>query len=81
MFPLSTFQFSIYLIIPYFLIACDVVSSEPMKENNPLKSAPNCIVTPHMAWAPVESRQRIADCTERSIRAFLSGKPVNTVNL
>lgn len=61
--------------------ACDVVSSEPMKENNPLKSAPNCIVTPHMAWAPVESRQRIADCTERSIRAFLSGKPINTVNL
>lgn len=61
--------------------ACDVVSSEPMKENNPLKSAPNCIVTPHMAWAPVESRQRIADCTQRSIRAFLEGNPINTVNL
>ena len=61
--------------------ACDVVSSEPMKENNPLKSAPNCIVTPHMAWSPVESRQRIADCTERSIRAFLDGNPINTVNL
>lgn len=61
--------------------ACDVISSEPMKENNPLKSAPNCIVTPHMAWAPVESRQRIASCTERSIRAFLEGSPINTVNL
>lgn len=61
--------------------ACDVVSSEPMKESNPLKSAPNCIVTPHMAWSPVESRQRIADCTERSIRAFLDGNPINTVNL
>ena len=61
--------------------ACDVVSSEPMKESNPLKSAPNCIVTPHMAWAPVESRQRIADCTQRSIRAFLEGHPVNTVNM
>lgn len=61
--------------------ACDVVSCEPMKQDNPLKSAPNCIVTPHMAWAPVESRQRIADCTERSIRAFLEGKPINTVNL
>lgn len=61
--------------------ACDVVSSEPMKESNPLKSAPNCIVTPHMAWSPVESRQRIADCTERSIRAFLNGNPINTVNL
>ena len=61
--------------------ACDVVSSEPMKKDNPLKSAPNCIVTPHMAWAPVESRQRIADCTERSIRAYLDGNPVNTVNM
>ena len=61
--------------------ACDVVSAEPMKADNPLKSAPNCIVTPHMAWAPVESRQRIADCTERSIRAFLEGSPINTVNL
>lgn len=61
--------------------ACDVVSAEPMKADNPLKSAPNCIVTPHMAWAPVESRQRIADCTERSIRAFLEGNPINTVNM
>ena len=61
--------------------ACDVVSSEPMQAENPLKSAPNCIVTPHMAWAPVESRQRIVNCTERSIRAFLEGTPINTVNM
>lgn len=61
--------------------ACDVVSAEPMKADNPLKSAPNCIVTPHMAWAPVESRKRIQDCTERSIRAFLEGSPINTVNM
>ena len=61
--------------------ACDVVSAEPMAENNPLKSAPNCIVTPHMAWAPIESRKRIQDCTERSILAFLDGKPINTVNM
>ena len=60
--------------------ACDVVSAEPMKLENPLRTAPNCIVTPHMAWAPKESRQRIADCTERSIRAFLEGNPLNTVN-
>lgn len=60
--------------------ACDVVSAEPMKLANPLRTAPNCIVTPHMAWAPKESRQRIADCTERSIRAFLEGRPINTVN-
>ena len=61
--------------------ACDVVSTEPMAESNPLKSAPNCIVTPHMAWAPIESRKRIQDCTQRSIRAFLDGKPINTVNM
>ena len=59
----------------------DVVCSEPMAENNPLLGTPNCIVTPHMAWAPVESRQRIMDCTQRSIQAFLDGKPINTVNL
>ena len=61
--------------------ACDVISSEPMAESNPLKSAPNCIVTPHMAWAPIESRKRIQDCTDRSIQAFLEGKPINTVNM
>lgn len=61
--------------------ACDVISAEPMAENNPLKSAPNCIVTPHMAWAPIESRMRIQDCTDRSIQAFLEGKPINTVNM
>ena len=60
--------------------ACDVVSAEPMKKDNPLRTAPNCIVTPHMAWAPKESRQRIADCTEKSIRAFMDGNPINTVN-
>ena len=61
--------------------ACDVISTEPMRVDNPLKDAPNCIVTPHMAWAPIESRKRIQDCTERSIRAFLDGNPINTVNL
>jgi len=61
--------------------ACDVISAEPMKAENPLKNAPNCIVTPHMAWAPIESRIRIQECTERSIRAFLDGKPINTVNM
>ena len=61
--------------------ACDVISAEPMAENNPLKTAPNCIVTPHMAWAPVESRKRIQECTDRSIQAFLAGSPINTVNM
>ncbi|MBQ5866815.1 MAG: D-2-hydroxyacid dehydrogenase [Oscillospiraceae bacterium] len=61
--------------------ACDVISAEPMTENNPLKTAPNCIVTPHMAWAPIESRKRIQECTDRSIQAFLAGSPINTVNM
>ncbi len=60
--------------------AADVVSAEPIHQDNPLLTAPNCILTPHMAWAPIESRKRIIDCTIRSIRAFLAGKSVNTVN-
>ena len=60
--------------------AVDVVSSEPIKKANPLLTAPNCIITPHMAWAPIESRQRILDCTVSSIQAFLDGTPINTVN-
>ena len=61
--------------------AVDVISKEPMDAQNPLLNAPNCIITPHMAWAPIESRQRIMDCTERSIAAFLAGAPINTVNM
>jgi len=60
--------------------AVDVAAVEPIPADSPLLTAPNCIITPHMAWAPVESRQRILDCTIRSIRAYLSGSPVNTVN-
>ena len=60
--------------------AVDVVSKEPIDPNNPLLTAPNCIITPHMAWAPIESRQRLLDCTVRSIEGFLAGNPVNTVN-
>lgn len=61
--------------------AVDVVSREPILESNPLLSAPNCIITPHMAWAPTESRQRILECTMRSIQGFLAGKLVNTVKM
>lgn len=60
--------------------AMDVAAVEPIPADSPLLTAPNCILTPHMAWAPVESRQRILDCTVRSIRAFLDGTPINTVN-
>lgn len=61
--------------------AGDVVCAEPMVANSPMMGTPNCILTPHMAWAPIESRQRIMDCTQRSIQAFLEGNPINTVNL
>lgn len=61
--------------------AVDVVSKEPMERTNPLLTAPNCIITPHMAWTPIESRQRIIDCTIHSIRGYLAGNPVNVVNM
>ena len=60
--------------------ALDVVSSEPINDDNPLLSARNCLITPHISWAPKESRQRIMDCTEENIRCFLAGKPQNVVN-
>ncbi len=60
--------------------ALDVVYTEPIREDNPLLKARNCIITPHISWAPKESRQRIMDCTVSNIRAFLEGKPVNVVN-
>ena len=58
----------------------DVVSTEPIKADNPLLKAPNCIITPHMSWGSQGSRQRIMDCTVNNIRAFLSGAPENVVN-
>lgn len=61
--------------------AVDVVSQEPMKETNPLLSTRKCIITPHIAWAPVESRQRLLDTVVENVRAFLNGMPQNVVNL
>jgi len=60
--------------------AVDVVSREPIKADNPLLTAPNCLITPHISWAPKESRQRIMEGTAQNICAFLSGKPINVVN-
>ena len=59
----------------------DVVSTEPIKADNPLLSVPNCIITPHISWAPKESRSRIMDSTVENIRAFLAGKPVHVINM
>ena len=58
----------------------DVVSTEPIRAENPLLTAKNCLITPHISWAPKEARQRILDCTTQNLRAFLDGLPVNVVN-
>lgn len=60
--------------------AVDVVSTEPIKGDNPLLSAPNCIITPHISWAPKESRQRLMNIAVDNVKQFLAGTPVNVVN-
>ena len=60
--------------------AVDVVSVEPIVGSNPLLTAKNCIITPHMSWAAVEARGRIVQITAGNIRAFLDGKRQNVVN-
>lgn len=64
--------------LAYF--AADVVSKEPIAADNPLLTAKNCILTPHIAWAPKETRIRLHQITTENVRAFLSGKPQNVVN-
>lgn len=59
--------------------AIDVVSEEPMKANNPLLTAKNCIITPHIAWAPKEARLRLMQIAVENLKAFLGKKPVNVV--
>ena len=60
--------------------ACDVVSTEPIQSDNPLLSAKNIIITPHIAWAPIESRKRLMDYTIENIKKYIEGNPVNVVN-
>lgn len=58
----------------------DVVSTEPIKADNPLLGAPNCIITPHISWASKESRQRLMDFAVDNLVQYLNGTPVNVVN-
>ncbi|MBP2657664.1 MAG: Glycerate dehydrogenase [Firmicutes bacterium] len=60
--------------------ALDVVSSEPIKVDNPLLTAKNCIITPHISWAPKESRQRLMDIAMNNLSHFIDDKPINVVN-
>ena len=57
----------------------DVASTEPIRKDNPLLQAKNIWITPHIAWAPRETRQRLMDQMNRNLKAFLKGEPVNQV--
>lgn len=59
--------------------ACDVLSEEPPSSDHPLLVAPNCIITPHLAWASVECRLRLLEIAAENVRAYLKGTPQNTV--
>jgi glycerate dehydrogenase len=58
----------------------DVASTEPIRADNPLLTAKNCIITPHISWAAKASRQRLMDIAVENLSHFLAGHPVNVVN-
>jgi phosphoglycerate dehydrogenase-like enzyme len=57
----------------------DVLTNEPMREGCPLYRAKNCLITPHIAWAPLETRIRLLGVVEDNLRAWISGEPANNV--
>jgi glycerate dehydrogenase len=61
--------------------ALDVVSTEPIKKENPLLGAKNCIITPHISWATKDARIRIMNTTAENIKSVIDGAPINVVNM
>jgi glycerate dehydrogenase len=59
----------------------DVMSAEPITGDNPLLTAKNCIITPHISWAPRESRARLMDIAVKNLTEFVQGNPINVVNI
>lgn len=64
-----------------FAAGLDIISTEPIKADNPLLGAKNCILTPHISWAPKESRQRLMNIAVENLKNFLDENPINVVNL
>ncbi len=60
--------------------ALDVLCEEPMNENNPLLTAKNCIITPHISWAALETRQRLVKIAAENLAEYIAGKPINVVS-
>jgi len=60
--------------------AVDVVSKEPIAPANPLLTAKNILITPHMAWGTLEARTRLMQTTAENVEAFINGQPIHVVN-
>ena len=57
----------------------DVLTKEPMEMDCPLRNAKNCYFTPHIAWAPLETRKRLIGLVRKNVQAFIDGKPINNI--
>jgi glycerate dehydrogenase len=62
-----------------FALATDVVSKEPITKDSPLLTAKNCFITPHIAWAPLETRERLLQVTINNLKLYLRGKATNII--
>lgn len=60
-------------------LGADVAATEPIPADSPLLRAPNCILTPHVAWVPKETRQRLLDFAAENLRCYLAGRPINVI--